>query len=251
MILDNFQLLNVLSSRMTASEFAHAAGILLTYHKFHNHPRMFEMYGTPLNEAIVAAMDIVPQFQKKHKLQVVNTVFLTDGEGQCSTTIRGVKNNYQQGVMVIRDPVSKAEASMIQNNNNWGRELTATYIKLLKARTNCNIVGFYIASRRDLANNAENFLEEKLRGRDADLIEKNTKINQMRQEFRTNHYVIVKSAGYDEYYILRSDKMDTADEVFEVKENASMRVLATAFSKYTASKRSNRVVLSRFIDLIA
>ena len=122
---------------------------------------------------------------------------------------------------------------------------------MLKYRTNCNIVGFYIASRRDLASNIESFLDEKLRGRDVDFVTKNNKIDDMKREFRTNNYVIVKSAGYDEYYILRSDKMDTADEVFEVKENASMRVLATAFSKYTASKRSNRVVLSRFIDMIA
>ena len=39
----------------------------------------YQLGGTPLNHAIVAAMKIVPDFQMKHSLQKVHSVFLTDG----------------------------------------------------------------------------------------------------------------------------------------------------------------------------
>jgi hypothetical protein len=50
---------------------------------------------------------------------------------------------------------------------------------------------------------------------------------------------------------LRSDKIDTDDEEeFEVT-NTSTRGLVNAFSKYTGGRISNRIVLNRFINLIA
>ena len=39
------------------------------------------MSGTPLNEAIISLNQIIPQFKNQNKLQKVNVVILTDGEG--------------------------------------------------------------------------------------------------------------------------------------------------------------------------
>ena len=63
---------------------------------------------------------------------------------------------------------------------------------------------------------------------------------------------MVTSSGYDEYYLLRSEGLDTEeDSEFEVKENATTRGLVSAFSKYTGNRLSSRVVLNRFIGMIA
>jgi Mg-chelatase subunit ChlD len=35
--------------------------------------------GTPLNDAIIAMMEIVPKFKRDTGVQKVNTIFLTDG----------------------------------------------------------------------------------------------------------------------------------------------------------------------------
>jgi hypothetical protein len=64
--------------------------------------------------------------------------------------------------------------------------------------------------------------------------------------------MVVKSAGYDEYYLLRAEGLDTDDDVgFEVKENATTRGLVSAFSKYAGNRLANRVVLNRFVEMIA
>jgi hypothetical protein len=62
----------------------------------------------------------------------------------------------------------------------------------------------------------------------------------------------VTTAGFDEYYVLRSEALDTEeDNTFEVKENATTRGLVSAFSKYAGGRVANRVVLNRFIGMIA
>ena len=42
-------------------------------------PRGFQLSSTPLNDTIMAAMKMVPAFQKKYNIDKMNTVFLTDG----------------------------------------------------------------------------------------------------------------------------------------------------------------------------
>ena len=48
----------------------------------------YQLGGTPLNEAIIAMMKIVPKFKTENNLQKVHSVFLTDGAGN---SLRGKK----------------------------------------------------------------------------------------------------------------------------------------------------------------
>ena len=252
-VLRNFKLLNLLSSKMSASEFSYAGAALvsLSHHRSFK-PYWFQMGGTPLNETVISAMKIVPEFQKQYKLQIVNTVFLTDGDGHTLRDVyytnddgyktSGTGREYVYGKhkkMVIRDPKTKSEVKV---DNPHGRELTAQYIKMLKARTECNIVGFYVLSGREL-------------GRELHWFYPNLSYNlhdKIKYEFRKNKSMVVTSAGYDEYYLLRAEGLDTDDDVeFTVKENATTRGLVSAFSKYAGNRLNNRVVLNRFVGMIS
>merc|ERR1739847_109392 len=48
----------------------------------YNIPQEMRLSGTPLNEAIICLHQILPQFKKKHNLQKVQCVVLSDGEAQ-------------------------------------------------------------------------------------------------------------------------------------------------------------------------
>ena len=248
MYLCDFKLFNLLSSRMNTVEYAYAASALLAYHKrgYHYKPDWFDLAGTPLNEAIVAAMKIVPQFQKRNKLQVVNTVFLTDGDGQRSTEINNGAGGHivQTGsrCVVIRDPITKHEV-LVESRN--ARKLTAAYIELLKARTNCNIVGFYVLTSREFGQQATQLGLFKPGLEDISVLEK------MKVSFRNNKYQVITSAGYDEYYLLRAESLDTEEDAeFEVRKDATTRGFVTAFSKFSNNRKTSRVVLNRFIGMI-
>lgn len=246
--LSNFKLLNLLSNRMSAKEFTYACSHLISIAKgSFMKPSWFCLGGTPLSESIIAAMKIVPEFQKANKLQIVNTVFLTDGQGNtCDAVYRKDSHDriiagYSEGAgrwnskLIVRDPLTK-----MQEIAEHVTKVDIALIKLLKYRTGSNILGFYVLSGRDFGKSIRQFFP---RGIDE---------NKIRADFRKNKFQIVTSLGYDEYYLLRSESMNTEEDVeFEVKENATTRGLVSAFSKYAGNRLSNRVVLNRFIDMIS
>ena len=267
-----FSLMNILSSRMTVAEYTYAASALVQMAGIGSQrrtgyvPQWMQLKGTPLNETIIAAMEIIPHFQKINKLQVVNTVFLTDGEGRTLVHVYDDRKMYPQQTgryadvlcapditsggkthVVIRDTVSKHQEVVdvtraAGGRGNYVKEQTSALIKLLKARTKCNIIGFYIISGRDFNKKVYDFYP-------------NTpveKLEVIKDQFRKERYTIQTNVGFDEYYILRSNGLDTDEEAtLNVRDNPTTRGLVNAFSKYTSNRITNRVVLNRFIGLIA
>jgi hypothetical protein len=249
-----FKLLNIFSSRMSAIEFSYASNVMIrTATARYSYCHLFAMGGTPLNETIISAMKIVPEFQKKYKLQVVNTIFLTDGEGHRLDSVyrefeggrlhscRGnIDDSYSYGAsknLIIRDPITKHQ---FMPEDSSCTKVTSAFIKTLKARTNCNILGFYVLSGREFSRAA--YI----------LLPKAANVDDMRVKFRKEKSLTITSAGFDEYYLLRSEGLDVDDDVeFTVKENTTTRGLVSAFSKYTKNRLLNRVVLNRFIGMIA
>jgi hypothetical protein len=235
----NITLLNMLSGKMSSSEFSFACSALIRMSHGYR-PAPFDLGGTPLNEAIMLAMEVVPEFKKQHNLQIVNTVFLTDGEGHSNRYIwksvadfgdtKMIKDSGSYGTtFVICDPKTKHQQIVTSPHSN--------FLKLLKLRTGCNVVGFYILSPRDLKTtcwrNGANYTDS------------------MRTDFRKNKYAILKRVGYDEYYLLNANEMGVEDENFAVKGKTTTRALVSAFSKHRGNRLGNRVVLNQFIGMIS
>lgn len=249
--LKSYALLNLLSSRMSSLDFTYAASALtamsgLSRNGAYSHkPYWMSMQGTPLNEAIIHAMSIVPDFQKKNKLQVVNTIFLTDGEGRDIREHFQMQSGYglrryfiKAGTLVIRDPLTKHEERINLKVYHQNQQ-TKALIKLLKYRTNSNVIGFYVISSRDYNRKVYSWYPT------------STNHEDLKLSFRKDNYTILENSGYDEYYILRSNGLDTDDAgTFEVKENSTSRGIVAAFAKYSGGRFSSRVILNRFIGLI-
>jgi len=243
-----YGLMNLLSSRMSSSEFTYACSSLVCMAGLANVrgylPHWLHMQGTPLNQAIVHAMTIVPEFQKKNKLQIVNTIFLTDGESNNSN--RYLQHDPYYGLtdvhmkcerLVIRDPVTKHEEKV--DNRGMYETQTNAFIRLLKARTGSNIIGFYVITGRDFNRKIHQWFPKQMNH------------EEMKDNFRKSKFAILENTGYDEYYILRSNGLDTdEDSTFEVKEGVTFKGIASAFTKYNSGKYNSRVVLNRFIGLI-
>lgn len=241
------ELMNIISSRMNAAEFNYACSALINMsvnngYRIYNRfiPDWMQLHGTPLNEAIVCAMKIVPEFQKKNKLQIVNTVFLTDGEGHTIYNkigeIRSVTGSSE--FIVLRDPVTKNQEQI--HIKEYAAKQTDALIHLLRKRTNSNVMGFYIISGRDF-------------NRKLSVWFKNTNDHEeIKTEFKKNKFKVLENTGYNEYYILHSNSMDTEEDLeMKTPDNLTTRNLVSAFTKYAGARVANRVVLNRFIHLIS
>jgi hypothetical protein len=255
MVLNPFMLLNLLSSKMSTRSYNTASSMLLDFGSNgmgkgvnYTAPGWMHLSGTPLNEAVVAAFQIVPEFKKKNNLEIVNTVFLTDGDGHTVNNRADFVDMYGKVKVsssyaspktrtFFRDPITKSSIEVTMSRySSIGSQQTISLLKLLKQRLDSNIVGFYIckpAGARDI------------------LLQYGAKdVEQQYQDFRLQGHTQMNDVGYDEYYIIKSDKMGIDDAELEVT-NDTTRSLVSAFTKYTGNKVSNRVVLNRFIKLIA
>jgi hypothetical protein len=122
----------------------------------------------------------------------------------------------------------------------YSNQQTDALIRLLRKRTNSNVIGFYVIHSRDYNRRIRHWY------RNVDNHE------EIKSEFRKNKFMVLENTGYNEYYILHSGSMDTEEDVImKVPENVTTRNLVSAFTKYAGARVSNRVVLNRFIHMIA
>jgi hypothetical protein len=259
--ISRFSLLNIFSSKMSNREITFMGSHLLNFpgpvnlNCYVRFPRLFNLSGTPLNEAILTSFELLPEFKRRNKLEIVNTVFLTDGNGGAiGERIESVKTNtnilyksYKSRIW-FRDPITKASIEIdsveglhfSHGLSEFAALQTVAFLKLLKARVGCNIIGFYMCNVRNARDGMECYMKKEL-------------IDQKIAEFRKNKHAIVSNIGYDDFYFIRSETMNIEDAEFEITETAkkTTRALVTAFSKYTNGRILNRIVLSRFITLIS
>jgi hypothetical protein len=254
-VLKEFTLLNFLSSKMSTRSYTQAAAMLLDFGSNgmgkgvnYTAPGWMHLSGTPLNETVVAAFQIVPEFKKKNRLEIVNTVFLTDGDGH-NMNLRAeyvdmygkvkycATHPHSKCRTFFRDPITKSSIEVTWTSYySLGSQQTICLLKLLKQRLESNIIGFYICKP---AGAREVLLQYGVKD-----------VEEQYQDFRLKGHTQINDVGYDEYYIIKSDKMGIDEATFEVATNTT-RSLVSAFTKYTGNKVNNRVVLNRFIKLIA
>jgi len=242
--------------------------------QLHCMPSGYNMSSTPLNDCIMAAMKMVPAFQKKYNIDKMNTVFLTDGMSdgnerkaitdpeEIKTLIRGdrhypadtdtptLKNKYLSSDTnhILVDKQTKRQTLL----PNYGREgLTDALLESLKERTHSKVIGFFIESRKRIsAQTLEQYYPESnyYTGK-----KKTFNRQVVMAEFRKNKCLVVKdNTGYDELYLLAADNMKVEDGLMATpSENAKKGELKRLFTSTLKSNRQSRVVLNKFISQVA
>ena len=239
---ENLTMRNILSSRMNVTELNNAYNLLWAMSKSGSH--MEPMGGTPLNGAIVVTEQLVNQFKARSKVQIVNVIFLTDGG---SNTIKGVTGtdigNRWTGdtKYIIQDKVMKKDYYLTDHIYSSAAEITINLLKILKDRTGCNLIGFYLHDRSSSRVVHEFYgyaIEEKFRAA-------------MVKSWNENKFIPVTNHGYDDYYIINTPAMKDTENKLEVNSTMTKAKIAKEFMKFSEKKAVNRILLKRFIDKIA
>ena len=261
-ISDNMSLLNFFSSKMSAAEEEKMMHYLWmigkrynrTYEDWYttgypiNPPSQYSLGGTPLDDAIVVLMDFLPKYKKAAGVQKINTIFLTDG---ASNSLPGVKDNnvhgdFYQGFRkenLLIDPVTNKRYEFGDYNN----DITDTLLKALKGRVpGMNVVGFFLAGsgrKGAVSRNTWSYI----------LMGGTTKVDAAMVEMRKNKVVVLESKGYDQYYILPGGAALAVenDGLDDKLVGASKGKLKTAFAKSNKGRIQSRVLLNKFVGMVA
>ena len=236
----------------------------------HDAPRGYDLSSTPLNDTIMAAMKMVPAFQKSYNIDKMNTVFLTDGSSDGNDRVisfdlsnvedynidRTKKQGYTYNYMsydynhVLVDRVTKRQVKVDRGYRRG--DLTEELLTALKLRTGTKVLGFFISGTKRLDRYAldKYFPEYKMSD------DKDTKVFNRRkvmQDFRKNKCLVVKdNTGYDELYLLAGDNLKVEDgQMATPSENAKKGEIKRLFSATLKSNKGSRVILNKFISQVA
>jgi len=232
-----FQLYNFLSSRMSKRDHQTALfnlWMLVDGARYYGGqvPDCLGLGCTPLNEAIVAALQIVPAFQRENGIQIVNTVFLTDGEGH-GLGLSG--NYYGGGKSFLRDKKTRKVYEV--GRQGRGNE-TSVLLNLLRDRTGSNLVGIRLHDAKNLKHLRWSHWEDDM-GYEAAC-----------KQYKTENFVTVDSA-YDEYFIVKGDLKVEFDALDDLDGDASYTRIKNAFIKGGTRKKSSRVIATRMVEIFA
>lgn len=235
-----FRLVNVLSSRMNASQINQMMNNL--YLSVNFSLGVDQMNSTPLNQSILALAEVVNAFQKKHQVQILSTVVLTDGGsdpangfvGQMNLSTKRNGNKY-----FITDQRTKKTYALARDFHAAYDEMTSTLVKILKDRTNSNVLGFYLHTG-GLGNIPASMMDTLTGSSPA-----------AKKSWSDHKFASTTNVGYDENYVVDVNSMRKADNVLNIDANTSKAGQAKAFAQFTAKKKINRVLLTRFIEKIS
>jgi hypothetical protein len=278
----DFKLLNFFSSNMSIKEEIEMMNILFMYINRYNGyrdwnslgfpyscPDNIQLGGTPLNDAIIAMMSILPKFKSDTGVQKVNTIFLTDGA-----------SNSLAGVMDYRLVTDKRDDSgaevgthveTLKSLSHWrmnrdkkiiftdpvtnktveveGYEFTETLLKMLKNRVyDMNVIGFFIAG-----SGRSGRVDKRTLAYICGVDTYGAELKDLVKKINKEKYLAVTSAGYDEYYILPGGNslMVENSGLSDDLVGASKAKLKSAFGKSMKGKIESRQLLNKFVKLVA
>jgi hypothetical protein len=254
---DCFRLLEFFSSDMKKNDFVRASEWMLAIAESVSYgywgrgwsaPRCLQLGGTPLDDAIIAAIKVHESFQKKYRVDIVNTIFLTDGDSHSanSKSKTGGYNSISSlfdskgdwRVLHLNDPVTKKRYRCV----GYRGQQTATLLKMYRERTGSTTIGYRIVPTQ-------------LRKFQSELPSSITYYESidLHTELKKEKFVILPAClGYDKAYAIAGGKnLETSNGAIEVEGGESKAKIRTAFKKANNARKGSRKLLSDLIETVA
>jgi len=278
-----FRLVNMLSSRMNGKEFKKAMELVFinASYDFNWDMQQYALAQTPLNQCIAVSESLLSEFKSSNNLQVVNAIYLTDGENNGITgSFNFVKGNpesnydsnkvdrfelnrvfgsYNSRASYLVDQKTKKQYTIYKSgsDNRYSRNRyrveTLTLLEILKDRIGVNIIGFHLVNTKRLPRFIDDSLY-RMSGGDMEEYYSYSKVEELKKSFKKalnkNRFYALDEFGYDDYYILPNNKLDTKTEELVVGSDMKKSEIKRNFIKHNKSKTVNRVLLTRFIEKI-
>jgi hypothetical protein len=221
----------------------------------------YEQWGsTPLNAALVVSHHLIKKFKMKHGVEKMNFVCLSDGD--------------TNQMHVIHDHKLTSKRT---ETNSWGRSglnitidgkniktsdsskgATKELLLNIQKRYNTNTLGFFMADdNRHFYNRIQSAVMDSEKSQFIDYYSqewKDLKKNS-NTEFRKNKCVVKNNVlGYNEYYIIKGGATLSAqgdEPMSDLNDDSSTAQVRNAFKKQAKSKKTNKVLLTRFGKAVA
>lgn len=275
--LDNLCVLNLLSSKMTNTQYRKMADDLLdageltiNYYRLVNRGKVnrssvfdkhlkhsraewnFSMCGTPLNLLLNGSVDMINKFKVDNKIENHTVLFITDGaDYDYAYTYSSDEETDKEGDVIY--PSSQNKVSYVKDSKSGKiykthhRSITPTLVERLKDRTNSTVMNFFIV------HNRVHEIENEFRRHGLPVYAHDSNGVDPIKKFRAEKSASAYDFGFDEVIIIPDNALtldnDSLDDL--VSSNDSIRKITSAFKKMNKSRLTNRIFLSKIIENVA
>ena len=203
---------------------------------FVSNSQIMSLASTPLEESIMVARSIADKFRAKNRVEVLNTVFLTDGDGDNNITVGG---RYGSHHINITDASTNASVTVKYDDEVYRTQLQVALLELYKKATGSRVINFFIAPYNP------KWAAKRMYGGAADFDTK------WKNEWKQKFFHVTKSFGFDDRFLIPGGSdLTIGEDVFESNSN-DPKDLRRAFKKFQNTKQTNRVLLNKMIQAVA
>lgn len=258
-----FHLVHMISSRLTGNSYRRAfeiMSIVAMNWKNSMYSRTclpweqmgFSLGGTPFTQTLMASRPMIEKFKQETDTDIVNVIYLTDGDGTGCFTFTEVKSspiNPETGKpritnkVFLVDPKTKKRVELSVRNCYYGDDTSQQTAMTLFVRevTGCKHIGFYVADTHSV--------RAKIRSIKSEMSPDEEKA--LEKFWRENEYYSASNIGYDMYYYVKSRAGSADDGKYNLSEDMTTKKIAKVFSEAQFDKRRHRVMVSKFAQEIA
>ena len=242
-----FSLLNLFSSKMTTLEFQTMSRRFIS--GYARCSTDYDMGGTPLNEALMHMLDLLPAYKRQNNIEKLTFVTLSDGAGNSLLANNRIstfeRDTHNPGKNVkVKNFISDVKTGKNYEFVDASYSETEILLKIIKERYDATVLGFFITKT---GRGALSQVYRDHFGEYADC----TQLEQMRKSFRGHGFFSLKGTGRDDLFVIPDTRTKIIDEDLDVDGEASAAQIARKFGKMFTSKKTSRVLLDKFISYVA
>ena len=264
----SFGLLHFLSSSMSKGEYRAVAAWLLEFSAYnqgilkldysshyytalHSKVNHLNLDGTPLDNAVISAFKIVPQFKAKYNLQVVTCCVLTDGEscGDCLNRKFGYKGHRHvsgRGIITLNGKRYCTADGKRDTIPSW-----CFLMEVLKNAYGVNTMGIYLAGGGAQRMNGfiegyfENAYGVTFKTNATHLAAYTAAVEMLKEE----NFTVVPRGGFDKFLLIRADnEIVNATDALDKVDAGDARAAGNAFRKGMSKRLTSRNLLTVIAD---
>ena len=245
--------MNILTSKTNSRELEkQMETIFRIVHSFRTYieypiPLGMGLSGTPLNESLMCLHEILPKFKKENKLQKVQCVILTDGEGAPLKVYKEVHRPWEEDSRIcelwpsqnsfLRDRKTGNTYKLDSTYDHYANFTTVLLNNLRDRLTDVNFIGIRILPPREIGSfigYSKNFSEKE----------------ELIKIWRKEKSISLTDTGYHKYFGISATAISN-NSSFSVDDSATKSQIKNAFAKSLKYKKMNKKILGEFVELIA
>jgi len=248
----NFHLKHLIGSSLSPAAIRRSFGLLCVvaneYNRYHEYNTSdhgsfdyswasggFGLNGTPFIQTLLASREQIKKFRGDHKLDIVNVIYLTDGDGEGALYYPYFTHGRDTTVYLV-DKKTKKKIRVEYN-------IQTAVTQLVREVTGCKHIGFFLCNKRELNRQAKSLeWAKKLTYKEA---------LEFRKNFRDKGFAACPNLGYDNYFYIETSNTSIEEKTLQIDSKMTKSKMASQFKQSIASKKSSRALVSKFAEDLA